>query len=171
MKVLTQKRYQDHVPCSFAYKLVCIDDEFTKPIVVFRGKNAAYKFIEAILKEFEYCKKVMKKHFNKNLIMSEEEKEFQSSDICWICEKLIDDDNEKVRDECHVTKKFRGTAHRSCNINFQLTENVPVIFHNLGGYDSHFSFCELTKSDVKIDVVSNRLEKFMAFLKQKLSLY
>ena len=113
----------------------------------------------------------MKKHFNKNLIMSEEEKEFQSSDICWICEKLIDDDNEKVRDECHVTKKFRGTAHRSCNINFQLTENVPVIFHNLGGYDSHFSFCELTKSDVKIDVVSNRLEKFMAFLKQKLSLY
>ena len=116
MKVLTQKRYQDHVPCSFAYKLVCIDDEFTKPIVVFRGKNAAYKFIEAILKEFEYCKKVMKKHFNKNLIMSEkEEEQFQSSNICWICEKLIDDDNEKVRDEYHVTKKFRGTAHWSCN--------------------------------------------------------
>ena len=171
MKVLTQKIYQDHVPCSFAYKIVCIDDEFTKPIVVFRGKNAAYKVIEAILKEFEYCKKVMKRHFNKNLIMSEEEKEFQSSDICWISEKLIDDDNEKVRDECQVTKKFRGTAHRNCNINFQLTENVPVIFHNLGGYDSHFSFCEFTKSDVKIDVVSNRLEKFMAFFKQKLSLY
>ena len=80
------KKYQDHVPCSFAYKLVCVDDEFTKPIVVFRGKNAAYKFIEAILKEFEYCKKVMKKHFNKNLIMSEEEEEeFQSSNTCWIC--------------------------------------------------------------------------------------
>ena len=116
MKVLTQKRYQDHVPCSFAYKLVCIDDEFTKPIVVFRGKNAAYKFIEAILKEFEYCKKVMKKHFSKNLIMSEEEKEFQSSDICWICEKLIDDDNEKVRDHCHVTDRFKGAAHWSCDM-------------------------------------------------------
>ena len=65
------KKYQDHVPCSFAYKLVCVDDKFTKPIVVFRAKNAAYKFIEKILKEFEYCKKVMKNHFNKSLIMSE----------------------------------------------------------------------------------------------------
>ena len=85
MKVLTQK---NHIPCSFAYKLVCVDDKFTKPIVVFRGENAASKFIEAILKEYEYCKKVMKKHFNKNLIMSEkEEEQFQSSNICLICEK------------------------------------------------------------------------------------
>ena len=65
------KKYQDRVPFSFAYKLVCVDDEFTKPIVVFRVKNAAYKFIEAILKEYHYCKKVMKKHSNKSLIMSE----------------------------------------------------------------------------------------------------
>ena len=89
MKVLTQKRYQDHVPCSFAYKLVCIDDEFTKPIVVFRGKNAAYKFIEAILKEFEYCKKVMKKHFSKNLIMSEEEKEQLQSSCEFVKNSLM----------------------------------------------------------------------------------
>ena len=94
------KKYQYHVPCSFAYKLVCVDDEFTKPIVVFRGENAAYKFIEAILKEYQYCKKVMKKRFNKNWIMSEEE-QFQSSNACWICEKLIDNDDEKVRDHCH----------------------------------------------------------------------
>ena len=66
MKILTHKKYQDHVPCRFAYKLVCVDDKFTKTIVVFRGKNAAYEFIEAILKKFEYCKKVMKEHFNKN---------------------------------------------------------------------------------------------------------
>ena len=57
MKVLTQKKYQDHIPPSFAYELVCVDDEFTKPIVAFRGKNDAYKF----LKEYQYCKKVMKK--------------------------------------------------------------------------------------------------------------
>ena len=106
------KKYQDHIPCSFAYKLVCVDDEFTKPIVVFRGENAAYKFIEAILKEYQYCKKVMKKHFNKNLIMSEEkEEQFQSSNTCSICEKLIDDDDEKIRAHCHVTGKFRGAAH------------------------------------------------------------
>ena len=67
------KKYQDHVSCSFAYKLVCVTGRFTKPIVVFRGENAAYEFVNAILKEYHYCKKVMKKHFNKKLIMSEEE--------------------------------------------------------------------------------------------------
>ena len=55
------KKYQDHVPCSFVCRLVCVDDKFTKPIVIFRGENAAYEFIKAILKEYEYCKKVMKK--------------------------------------------------------------------------------------------------------------
>ena len=69
-KVLAQKKYQDHIPCSFAYKLVCGDDRFNKPIVLYRSENAGYKFIEAILKEYEHCKKVMKKHFNKNLIMT-----------------------------------------------------------------------------------------------------
>ena len=140
---------------------------FTKPIVVFRGENASYEFIEAILKEYEYCKKVIKKHFNKNLIMSEEEEKIQLSNICWICEKLIDDDDEKVRDHCHVTAQFRGAAHWSCNINLQLTKKVPVIFHNLRGYDSHLIFCELNKFDVKIDVIPNRLEKYMAFFLNK----
>ena len=69
------KKYQYHIPCSFAYKLVCVDDRFSKPIVVFRGENAAFKFIEPILKEYQYCKKVMKKHFNKNLIMTGKEEE------------------------------------------------------------------------------------------------
>ena len=44
----------------------------------------------------------MQKHFNKNLIMNDEEERFQSSNTCWICEKLIDDEDEKVRDHCHV---------------------------------------------------------------------
>ena len=58
----------------------------------------------------------MRKHFNRNLIMTKEENEqFQSNNICWICEKLIDD--EKVRDHCHMTGKFRGAAHWSCSIN------------------------------------------------------
>ena len=166
MKVISySKKYEDHIPCSFAYKLVSVDDKFSKLIDVFRSESAAYEFIEKILKEFEYCKKVMKKHFNKHLIMSEkeEEEQFQSSSTCWICEKLIDDDDEKVRDHCHVTGKFRGAAHWSCNINLQLTKKVPVIFHNLRGYDSHLIFNELDKFDVKIKVIPNGLEKYMAF--------
>ena len=70
------------------------------------------------LKEFEYYKKLMKKHFNKFLIMSEkEEEQFQWSDFRLISEKLIDDDDEKVRNDCHLTGKFRDAAHWSCNIN------------------------------------------------------
>ena len=50
----------------------------------------------------------MKKQFNKNLIISEkEEKQFQSSNTCWICEKLIDNDDKKVKDNCHVNGKFK----------------------------------------------------------------
>ena len=110
-------KYQDSVPCSFAYKLVCVNDESTKPLVFFRGENAAYEFIKAIHEEFEYCKKVMKKHVNKNLLMREEEEEqFQSSKTCWNCEKLIDYYDKKVRDHCHVTGKFRGAAQWSCNM-------------------------------------------------------
>ena len=158
------KKFQDHVPCSFACKVVCIDDKFTKPIVAFRGKNAAHEFVKVILNKYEYCKKVMKKHFNKNLIMSEkEEEQFQSSNISWICEKLIDFDDEKVRDHCHVTGKLRGAAHWSCKINLQLTEKVPVIFQNLRGYDSHLIFRELNKFDVKIEVIPDGLEKYVAF--------
>ena len=134
-------------------------------MVVFRGENAAYKFIQAILKEYEYCKKVMIKHFKKNLIMIEEEEQFQSSIFCWICEKLIDVDDEEVTDHCHVTGKLRC---RSSNCNFiqqffQLTKKVLVIFHNLKGCDSHLIFCEPKKFDVKNEVIPNRLEKYMTF--------
>ena len=64
------KKYQDHIPCSFAYKVISVDDRFTKQIVVYRVKNAACGFIKAILKEYKYCKKVVNKHFNKNMIIS-----------------------------------------------------------------------------------------------------
>ena len=82
----------------------------------------------------------MNKHFNKNLIMSEEEEHlFQESNSCWICKKLIYNDEEKVRDHCHITGKFRSAAHWNCNLNFQLTKKVLVIFPiNLRGYDSQF---------------------------------
>ena len=52
--------------------VVCINDRFSQQIFVYRGKNAAYKFIKAILEECKYCKKIMKDEFNKNLIMTQE---------------------------------------------------------------------------------------------------
>ena len=100
------------------------------------------------------------------IISEEEEHLFQQSNSCWICEKLIDDD-ENVRDHCHVTGKLRGAALWSCNINLQLTKKVPVVFQNLRGYDSHLIFCELENFDVKISVILNGLGKHMAFFLRK----
>ena len=124
------KKYQNHIPCSLAYKVVCVDNKFSK-----EDKNAVLKFIECILGEYDYCMSVMKKHFNKNLIMTaEENEEFERSSICWICGRLIESD-DKVRDHCHITDKYRGSAHWSCNINLKISKKASVIFPNLRGYD------------------------------------
>ena len=89
-------------------------------------------FLKQSLKNINIAKKIMKKYFNKNLVMTEKEEHlFQQGNNCWICKTLIDNDDEKVRDHCHITSKFRGAAHWDCNINFQLTKKVPVIFYNL----------------------------------------
>ena len=100
--------------------------------------------------------KVVKKHFNKNLIMSaEEEERFQLSNICWICGKLFDIADDKVRDHFHISGRYIGASHWSFNINLKMTKNVPVIFHNLKNYDSHLIFKELSKFNGKIDVIPN----------------
>ena len=153
------KKYQSHVPCGFGYKVICIDNRFNKDIVIFRGKDCINKFITMILKKYEYCSNVMKKHFNKNLIMTLEEEEiFQLSNKCWICDKLFDLVDEKVRDHCHISGKFRGAAHY-----LKISKKVPVIFNNLRGYDSHLIIIEISNFDVKVDVIPNGLEKYMAF--------
>ena len=124
-------KYQDHIPCSFAYKLVCASGKFSKDVVLYRGKNAVLKFIQWIFKEYNYCKDVRKKHLNKNLVMTaEENEEFERSNICWICGGLIKTGDNKVRDYCCLTGKYRGSAHWSCNINLKVSKKLVVIFHN-----------------------------------------
>ena len=104
--------------------------------------------------------------------MSEEEEHlFQQSNNCWICKKIINDDSEKVVtlkvENCHITSKFRGATHQNCNLNFELTKTIPVIFHNLKGYDSHLIFSVFHKFNLQINVIPNGLEKHMAFFLNK----
>ena len=90
----------------------CIDDKFSNPVVFYREKNAINKFIETCLKEYDYCKSVIKKHFNKNLVLSEkDEQRFQSSNKCWICNKIFDVRDIKIRGHCHKAGKYRGSAN------------------------------------------------------------
>ena len=93
------RKYQDRIPCSFAYEVVFNDNKFSKEVVFYRGMNAVDKFIKSILSEYSYCRRVVKKDFNKNLIISaKEEERFPLSNICWICNKLLDVADNKVRD-------------------------------------------------------------------------
>ena len=135
--------YQKHKDCGYGYKLVCCyDDKYSKPIQIFRGKKAVYTFMEKMLDEVKYCKKAMKKHFNKPLKMKTKgEDEFQKADSCHICDKKYNEKDIRVRDHCHITGKFRGSAHVYCNLKLRIDPDkikIPVVFHNLRGYDSHF---------------------------------
>ena len=78
------KKYQDYILCSFTYKIVCIDKKFSKKIVLHRENNAVYKFIKSFLNEYNYFRKIIKKHFNKNLIMSAEEEERFQEEVIFV---------------------------------------------------------------------------------------
>ena len=175
--------YQKHTDCGYGYKVVCCyDDKYTKPIQLYRGENAVYKFMENMLEEVKWCKKVMKKHFNKPLKMTKEnEDEFKKATTCHICDKKYTEKDIRVRDHCHITGKYRGSAHQDCNLKLKIKPEeikIPVIFHNLRGYDSHFIMQKLGQivkkhtyknnkgedKQMNINAIPNNMEKYMAFM-------
>ena len=124
------------MPNSIGAKLVCIYERFNLPSIIFKGKDCINKFITWVLGKQKWIKQITKQHLNKKLIMTNEDEEiYENSYICWICKQELNMD--KVRDHCHVTGKFRGAAHNKCNINLRLPRKLPIIFHNLQGYDGH----------------------------------
>ena len=175
--------YQTHKDCGYGYKVVCCyDDKYSKYTPIYRGENAVYKFMEKMLEEVEYCKAVIKKRFNKPLVMTEvDEQHFKTMDGCHICGEKYTGKDVRVRDHCHITGKFRGSAHQECNLKLRIKpENlkIPVIFHNLRGYDSHFIMQQIgeiakkhgytnkkgEKQDLNTNAIPNNMEKYMAFM-------
>ena len=147
--------YEEHKACGYGYKVVCHQDQqYSKPVKIYRGRNVVKYFIESIDREVSDCKRVIKKHFNKPLIMtSENELDFRNSTTCYICEKKYSDKDKPVRDHCHITGKYRGSAHNSCNLQLRFDPDkikIPVIFHNLKGYDSHFIIKKLGKILIEV---------------------
>ena len=69
----------------------------------------------------------------------------------------------KVKDHCHITGKYRGSAHRVCNINVELNHKISILFHNLKNYDSHLIMQELGKINFETNVIPNGLGKYMSF--------
>ena len=175
--------YQKHTDCGYGYKVVCCyDDKYSKPVQIHRGENAVHKFMENMLEEVDWCKSIIKKHFNKPLEMTEEnEIDFQKATKCHICDQQYTDKDIRVKDHCHITGEFRGSAHQDCNLKLRIkpaTIKIPVLFHNLRGYDSHFimqQIGEIAKKHVyknnrgeechmNIDCIPNNMEKYMAFM-------
>ena len=102
-------------------------------------------------------------------------------DGCHICGEKYDEKDVSVRDHCHITGKFRGSAHQGCNLKLRIKPGnikIPVIFHNLRGYDSHFIMQQIgeiakkhaytnkkgEKQDLNINAIPNNMEKYMAFM-------
>ena len=177
------EEYQRHTDCGYGYKVVCCyDDKYTKPIQIYRGEKAVYKFMEAMLKEVKYCKKTMKQCFNKPLKMTNDDVDaFEKAKGCHICDKEYTEKDIRVRDHCHITGKYRGSAHQECNLKLRLNPEeikIPIIFHNLRRYDSHFIMQEIgaivknhtyknkkgETIEMNINAVPNNMEKYMAFM-------
>ena len=175
--------YQKHTDCGYGYKVVCCyDDKYTKPVQIYRGENAVYEFMEKMLEEVKYCKNVMKKEFNKPLRMTDDDELcFKLSNKCYICNNKYTEKDIRVRDHCHITGKYRGSAHQECNLKLRVNPEeikIPVIFHNLRGYDSHFIMQEIgaivkkhtyknnkgEEKQMNINAIPNNMEKYMAFM-------
>ena len=174
--------YQKHTDCGYGYKVVCCyDDKYSKPATIYRGEKGVHELMEDMLEEVKYCKNVMKKEFNKPLKMTKEDEEFQKANECHICNKKYTDKDIRVRDHCHITGKYRGSTHQECNLKLRVNPEeikIPVIFHNLRGYDSHFIMQEIgeivkkhtytnkkgEKCQMNINAIPNNMEKYMAFM-------
>ena len=181
-------KYQKHTACSFGYKVVCHYDnlgsqgpdhkKYSGDVVIYRGEDCIEKFMKCMFEEVKNCQKIIRDNFNKPLKMTNEDEEsFQKATHCHICEKKYKVDDVPVRDHCHITGKYRGSAHQTCNLKLQISAEkikIPVVFHNLKGYDSHFIINELGElikkgEEISIKVIAQNAEKYMAFYISKLS--
>ena len=111
------EKYQKHTACSFGYKVVChYDEKYSRDVVIYRGEDCIEKFMKCMFEVVENCQEIIRENFNKPLKMTNEDEEsFKKATHCHICEKRYKVDDVPVRDHCHITGKYRGSAHQSCN--------------------------------------------------------
>eukprot|EP00732_Lithocolla_globosa_P000001 Lithocolla_globosa_v1_NODE_1_length_16663_cov_42.954359.p1 type:complete len:1376 gc:universal NODE_1_length_16663_cov_42.954359:11827-15954(+) len=157
---------------SFAVKLVCRDDPSkTRPVHLYRGSNAGKYFLDFMSQLWKDVQDIYKAITPMNLSETEEN-EFQNSTKCWFCGdgnfcKGDEEDKKlhkfkKVRDHCHLTGQYRGSAHSCCNLKARTPHQLPCFFHNGKGYDFHeilASVCE----DEKITCIPLNEEKYVSF--------
>ena len=162
------KKYQKHEPTSFSYYIKCFNESVYKPILrkYTKTKPEGADAMDVFISWLEEDVKAIANIEPKEMIFTEEDREqFNKASDCWICGESLG--NDRVRDHCHFTGRYRGPAHNSCNLKYRKPKSVSVFFHNLSGYDSHLFIKKLGSPDKKenIDCIPNNEEKYISFSK------
>ena len=160
------KKYQKHEPISFSYYIKCFDNSVCAPILrtytktTPEDKDAMDVFIQWLEEDVKAIANIKPKEI---IFTEEDKKRFNESKECWICGEPLKDD--RVRDHCHYTVRYRGPAHNSCNLKYRKPKFIPVAFHNLSGYDSHLFIKKLGSPNENMDCIPNNEEKYISFSK------
>ena len=159
------KKYQKHTPSGFCYYIVYRGGFYKLP-VVYTGPNAAEKFCEHLETETQ---NIYNKHFKNEAkplkITKTNLTKWKQTNICHICEKPVGKE-DKVKDHCHLTGNYRGAAHQECNLKYKEPNFIPVVFHNLSGYDAHLFIKQLGVTSGDINCIANTEEKYISFTKK-----
>ena len=161
------EKYQKHTPSGFCYYIVYRGGIYKNP-AVYAGPNVAEKFCKQLEME---TRDIYDKYFKNEVSMKitrAELNEWKRTNVCHICEEdICDDVTPKVKDHCHLTGEYRGAAHQECNLKYKEPSFIPVIFHNLSGYDAHLFIKQLgAVSSGEINCIANTEEKYISFTKK-----
>ena len=157
--------YQKHEPSGFCFYIKGIVGQF-KPIIYTKtseDEDISKVFVEKLV---EVTKGIYNDFYRRPKplrLTRAEQKSFDEAETCHICNKELRED--KVRDHCHFTGQYRGTAHNSCNLQCRKPMILPVIFHNLQGYDAHLFIKQLTRLEGHLNCIPSTEEKYISFSK------
>ena len=121
----------------------------------------------------EHSTKIINYEKKKMISLTTEEKvHYNKQKVCYICKKVFNNDKkqQKVRDHCHNTGKYRGAAHNICNLRYKVPKEIPAVFHNGSTYDYHFIIKELAKEfEGNFECLGENTENSYRFLSSSLS--
>ena len=160
-------KYQKHEPVSFVYYIKSFDESVYKSTLrkYVKENEEDPDTIDVFINWLEEDVKIISELGNEKMVITpEEQKQFIQASNCWICGKLLNLE-DRVRDHCHFTGRYRGAAHNRCNLKYSKPNNISVFFHNLAGYDSHLFIKKLNVTEGYIDCIPNNEENYISFSK------
>ncbi|XP_015125070.1 uncharacterized protein LOC107046862, partial [Diachasma alloeum] len=157
---------QKHVPYSIAFYLQCSFNTTLSRFNIKRGSDCIIWFMNELKKIGVMVDDILKTVVPMERLTSKQLQDFEVSQECHICEKPFISTDIKHRDHCHFTGRYRGAAHAGCNINYKNPHEIPVVFHNLSGYDAHFLIVDLVKHfESSVELLPLTKEKYISFRK------